>query len=302
MSAGPAPLRIASWGGIGDALLATPAFRALKERAPDRRLIVYCAQPSHVEIYRHNPYIDVLRPPGPRSRVERFVLTRVRRVPVREPAYGLLRPTLFYTRHAVHIIGEMLGVAITHERLIVRLTDDEERAARALLAPYAIPIVIHVTSHFSANQHWPPEHWAALVERNPRYTFVQIGLPSERAVPGAVDLRGAVPLRTAMAVVKHAHSFVGVVSSFAHVTNAVGTPGVIFHGPSAAATWGYAHNVNLDAREPCAPCVDILGPQPCPYGSPCLRAISVRDVERALETQLAARTAPPAIAAPVGVS
>jgi ADP-heptose:LPS heptosyltransferase len=150
---------------------------------------------------------------------------------------------------------------------------------------------MHITSTFSTNQHWPLESWTALVRRNPQYSFLQLGLPGETAIPGAVDLRGAVPLRVAIAILKHAHSFVGVVSGFAHATNAVGTPGVVFYGPSSIATWGHPNNRNLDARASCAPCADILGPQPCPYGSPCMRAISVREVERALEAQVASRSA-----------
>jgi len=280
---------ILSWGGLGDAILATPCFRAFKRQRPGDRLVVHPKNQAHYELYLHNPYIDELWRPSPLNRMRRALLTRVQRTPVHEPAYGMLLPSLFYQRRAPHIIAEMLGLELDNDTLEVFLTEEEEAAAKRILHGLSTPVAIHITSNYSSNQHWPLEHWAELVRRNPRYTFVQLGLPSEPAVPGTVDLRCNLPLRVSIAVLKYAVSFVGVVSFFAHATNAVRTPGVVFYGPSAVAVWGHPGNRNLDLRLPCAPCADILGSQPCPYGSPCMSGISVVDVERALEAQIAAR-------------
>src|SRR5690242_12271670 len=54
-------LRVLTWGGVGDALLNTAAFRAWKERNPGGRLIVYCATRMHHDILRGNPHITSLR-------------------------------------------------------------------------------------------------------------------------------------------------------------------------------------------------------------------------------------------------
>jgi ADP-heptose:LPS heptosyltransferase len=279
--------RLVSLGGMGDALLATPLFRALKEQRPRARTIVYCTDDSHYEIYLHNPYIDRLRRPGRRNWVEQVLQDKSRLAKLHVPAYGALYPSLFYSKNATEIIAEMFGITLEHKQLMIFLTPEEEEIGRGLVLPHTTPIAIHVTSNYTRNQHWPTTSWTELVRRNPQYTFLQLGLPVEQLIPGVVDLRGKIPLRVALAVLKHVSAFVGVVSVFAHATNAFGTPGVVFYGPSSSLVWGHSNNYNLDLGLSCAPCVDLLGAAPCPYGAPCMSGISVLEVERALEQQLA---------------
>jgi ADP-heptose:LPS heptosyltransferase len=282
----PETICIRSWGGIGDALLATPAFRALKEEHPEKRLRVYCINRSHYEVYLHNPYIDDLKPPSTVTEMRHHAMIKLGlHLPGKEPSYGLLLPALFYRKPAADIIAEMLGVTLRNEQLIIRLTTDEEQSARLILSKYRTVVAIHVTSHFSSNQHWPLRNWEDLVSRNPDITFVQIGLKTELAIPKAVDLRGKLSLRMSLAILKAARSFVGVCSVFSHATNAFGIPGVVLFGPATPIIWGHPNNLNLYKKPPCSPCNDILRADPCPYAAPCMRAISVQDVEEALRKQ-----------------
>jgi ADP-heptose:LPS heptosyltransferase len=279
-------IRIVPWGGLGDALLVTPLFRAIKEQRPCTKTIVYPSSDSHYEIYLHNPYIDCLKKPSRANGYELRLLLRFRPAKVHITKYGAYMPSLFYSKNATEIIAEMFGIALEHKQLMVFLTREEEEIGKQLLSQYVMPIAIHVTSRTAPNQNWPATSWAELVWRNPQYTFVQLGLPDEPLIPGVVDLRGKVPLRVALAVLKHVRAFIGVVSAFAHATNAFGTPGVVFYGPSSPLVWGYPNNYNLDLGLSCAPCVDILLKTPCPYGALCMSGISVLEVERALEQQL----------------
>lgn len=274
-------IRIVSWGGHGDALLATPVFRALKEQRPERELIVYCSSESHYNIYLHNPHIDVLKPPGQRARLERWFLERALRIKFETPAYGLLHPSLFYSVGASHIIAEMFGIALAQENVQIFLTEREEEAARALIASCPAPVAIHPSAKCSPNKLWPMERWAELVGRNPEYTFVQLGDSADTLVPGAKDLRG-ISLRLAFGVVKWVRGFVGLDSVLAHATDAFGTPAVVLFGPSTPAVWGHGHNRNLHVKMPCTPCIEILASRSCPYGLSCMKAISVADVEREL--------------------
>ena len=282
----PETISIRSWGGIGDALLATPAFRALKEQHPGKRLRAYCVTRSHYDVYLHNPYIDALKPPSTLTELRHNAMNTLGlRLSAKEPSYGLLLPALFYRKSAPAIIAEMLGVTLRSEQLIMRLTDKEEHAAQEILAKYHTPVAIHITSHFSSNQHWPLRNWEELVSRNPDITFVQMGLETEPAIRDAVDLRGKLSLRMSLAILKAARSFVGVCSVFSHATNAFGTPGVVLFGPATPVIWGHPNNLNLYKKLPCSPCNDILRADPCPYATPCMRAISVQDVEKALRQQ-----------------
>jgi ADP-heptose:LPS heptosyltransferase len=278
---------IVSWGGMGDALLTTPLFRAIKEQLPGSRTIVYSITYTHYDVFLNNPYIDKLRRYGRLTKAKLALLNRFKSVKVFVPSYGDYMPGLFYSKNATEIIAEMFGVRLENKQVMVFLTREEEEVGRRLNSQYPTPIAIHVTSNYSSNQNWPISHWAELVRRNPQYTFLQLGLPHEKLIPGVVDLRGKLTLREQFAVLKYARAFVGVVSSLAHATNAFGTPGVVFYGPSTPLVWGHSNNCNLDLKLPCAPCVDILAGVPCPYGAPCMSGISVSDVEQALEQQLA---------------
>jgi ADP-heptose:LPS heptosyltransferase len=280
-------IRIEIWGGVGDALLATPLFRALKEERPGMKTIVYPCSDSNYELYLHNPYIDRLKKPSRLSRAELYLLKRYRPTKLHNTFYTVMWPSLFYSKNATEIIAEMFEVTLNHKQLMVFLTKEEEEIGKRMVSPYAVPIAIHVTSRATSNQHWPTESWAELVRRNPGYTFLQLGHSDEQLIPGVVDLRGKTSLRIALAVLKHARAFVGVVSAFAHATNAFGIPGVVFYGPSPSQVWGHSNNRNLDLGLSCAPCVDLLLKSKCPFGSPCMSGISVIDVELALEQQLA---------------
>lgn len=280
-------IRVIAWGGIGDALLTTPLFRAIKEQLPGTRTIVYTYKDMHYDVFLHNPYIDKLKKPGRLTKTEILFLRKFKGVVFFIPMVSRVFPALFYSKSIPEIIAEMFGVTLEHKQLMIFLTKEEEEIGRRLDSQYPTPIAIHVTSHCSSNQNWPISHWTELVKRNPQCTFLQLGLPNESLVPGAVDLRGKLPLREQLAVLKYARAFVGVVSSFAHATNAFGTPGVVFYGPSNSLVCGHSNNINLDLRLPCAPCIDILDGAKCPYEAPCMSGISVVEVERALEQQLA---------------
>jgi ADP-heptose:LPS heptosyltransferase len=288
---------VMTWGGIGDILLLTPALRALKQKHQTSRLRVFCSQASHFQVLEHNPHIDVLRiyqggwnltalgrpvvfyrwlrhqVMGPRRRDRRrFYL----------PQYGNLQPTLLRNRHATELIGELLGVEVRDRTLEVFLTQSEEAKGKAIATRYKNPIAMHITSTCCENQNWRAENWDALVARNPQYTFLQLGLKDETAVRGTVDLRGTLTLRESFAVLKFADAFVGVVSSMAHATNALGTKGVVLFGPSAPEVWAHPNNITLTKNLRCAPCVDYLVGVECPYGAPCLSEITIEEVECAL--------------------
>jgi ADP-heptose:LPS heptosyltransferase len=179
----------------------------------------------------------------------------------------------------------MLGVALVEKDLIVSLTRAEELEAMSLVKQFEAPVAIHIGSSFTPNKSWKAEAWKELVRRNTDYDFIQVGASSDEAVDGALDLRN-IPFRVALAVVKHVKGFVGVDSIFAHVTSVFGTRGVVLFGPSSPVIWGHPNNINLSLGLRCAPCVDVLGDDPCPYGNACMRDLSAAAVELALRQQM----------------
>jgi ADP-heptose:LPS heptosyltransferase len=277
-------MRIISWGGIGDVLLSTPSFMELKQRDKHRRIIVYCRSKPDVEVYRNNPYIDRVRRTA--FNPVFHLLNNLRLVKFHTYNYAALNPSLSYKRNATEIIAEMLGVELSCKKIQVYLTPDEESRAAALLMNYHNPIILHITSRTSANQHWPTERWEQLVREMPDHTFIQLGVTKEPGIAGTIDLRGKTTIREALALLKQARSFVGVVSSFSHATGAFDTPGVVLFGASTPVVWGHANNINIYKSLRCAPCIDVLLGSPCPYGRPCMTMITVEEVKAALLRQL----------------
>jgi ADP-heptose:LPS heptosyltransferase len=120
----------------------------------------------------------------------------------------------------------------------------------------------------------------------PDYTFLQLGLPDEHALKGAVDLRGKISLRESMAVVKYSKGVVCVDTFFGHVAQAMNKPSVTLFGASNPEIWGYPGNVNLYKKVACAPCIDVLGDDPCPYHRKCMQQIETREVVAAIAARI----------------
>jgi ADP-heptose:LPS heptosyltransferase len=266
-------------------MLTTPSFRALKEQYPKCKVMVYCQQKSHLDVYKNNPNIDGLKLARFYSAPIQYIEYKLRLRKFYRNNYGIFRPSFHPMGKAADIIATMLDTRLNDRRMQIFLTEDEEEEAKARLSRCPIAVAMHVTPGWTSNKSWPAPRWVELVESNSKITFVQLGLLTETLIPGAVDLRG-IPLREAFAVIKHSRGFVGVESVFAHIAAAFGTPGVVLFGPSGPAVWGHDGNINLYAGLRCSPCADILKRDACPYGKPCMTHISVSDVSEALTKQL----------------
>jgi ADP-heptose:LPS heptosyltransferase len=279
--------RILTWGGLGDALLITPAIRVIKKLHPDCRIHVYCDSKHHKEVLMNNKHIDRLLTLGPVARVIFHLLVHLKFISIKHVNYARLGPSVFYQRNATNIIGEMLGVEIDDPRPECFLTEEEEKEADRALAEYNNPIVIHATAGSSPNKNWTAENWESLVLKNPQYTFLQIGSEDDEPIQGAINLCGKTSIRQAFGIVKKAKAFVGVDSIFAHAAAAFRQPAVILFGASTPLVWGHAGSINLYNPPHCSPCIELLARDPCPYGRKCMTNIAVSDVEYALSSLIA---------------
>ena len=272
-------LVIEIWGGMGDALLATPALKALKLSRPDLDLRVRC-QENHFEVLEHNPHLDYVSfradDPGFAD------------APALHTNYGRLYPSITSRKHASELIADLLGVTLDDRTLTVGLTEADEQKAMDIVFGYRNPITLHITSGSLHYKNWPLDRWVALVRRMPECTFIQLGEEKDPRVASAVDVRGMTTAREAIAVVKHSRCFVGVDSFLNHATRAVGTPGVVLFGPSTPTLWGHPENTNIYKAVACSPCVDTIGTDPCPHAHRCMTTISVDEVEAAISRMLEA--------------
>lgn len=270
-------------------LLSTPIFGSLKREYPNCKIILFCRKKRARDIYSHNPNIDVVRHKALYVHPSLYIAYHLKLAKFYFLNYGHFQPGLVYEINATQIIGDMVGLKHCSSKVEVYLTAKEEEWGRKRIAEFRNPIVIHIASGTSKNQSWPHQNWEELIRGLPEYTFIQIGSSFEEKVDGAVDLRGKTTFREALSILKNSMSFVGVVSSFSHATNAFGTPGVVLFGASTPKVWGHPNNINIYKNLRCAPCVDLLLGSACPYGSPCMSGITVEEVRNALLFQLNGR-------------
>lgn len=282
---------IISWGGIGDALVCTPTYRALKEACPDHKIIVYYQNKGHEAVFRNNPHIDSLRALKIRSLL---------RYPSHLYAYLFNRKKVKYTlMHFQHIpltwafnksvkdiVPEIFDLKLKDNTIQMFFSRGEEEIARLRLSQYRNVVLMHIHSRSSPNHHWAMENWNELVRKMPDYTFIQIGHTNEPSVEGAIDWRGKTGLREVMCLLKYADSFVGVDSFLSHATNAFNTPGVVLFGDSSPVYWGHDNNINIYKNVICSPCYYHLWGSPCPYGHECMKNITVGEVQEALVRQV----------------
>lgn len=277
--------RIGLYGGLGDVLMHTPILKALKQREPSAKIILYGNRISR-ELFLHNPNVDQFIVYNTFARM----LYRIRlyaRVPNQVSlAYGMLQPSLqFRGSHAIEIMARMLGLSLEDKQVQIYLTQQEDSEAKKRLAQYPNPVLIQITSRSSSNQNWPIEKWQELIRAAPEFTFIQVGSTDEEYVDGAINLLGKTSIRETLALLKNVGSFVAVDSFLNNASNAFLVNGCVLFGPSPPDIWGYPHNINIFKDPKCGPCIDTIRNNPCPYGKTCMNEISVQEVKQALHIQ-----------------
>lgn len=285
---------IVSWGGIGDCLVCTPTYRALKEKYPDRKIILYCVYKHQQAVFENNPYIDSVRFLGVKSLLRHPLhlyayLFRRSMVKYHRMAFQNIPPPWLYRKSVKEIIPEIFNIPPVYKDVELYFTAKEEQQARERLAPYKNVVFMHIYSKSSENHHWDIKNWVRLVSELPQYTFIQLGSGQEPYVKGAIDWRGKTGLREAFCLLKYCTSFVGVDSGFSHVTNAFKLPGVVLFGDSSPVYWGHENNINIYKNLPCSPCYYYAWGYPCSYGHECMKMIAVEEVKQALIQQVNSR-------------
>ena len=260
--------------GLGDVLLCTPALRAAKRANPALAIRFYTDFP---ELLRGLPYLDQVRPSA-------------------EAPPGAI--TLGYEDalpprvHLARILGDVLGVRVADVRPDCVI--DPQAVARLRAAWGAGPnvVVLRRAGRWTPNKDWPMPSWNALLARLAHdCRVIEIGTAREagETAPAAnyLDLRGTTDAAALAAVMAASDLYVGPDSGPMHLAAAAGRPAVVIAGGyDAAANIAYPTSVILAQTPPCAPC---WRRDPCPFGLPCLTAITVELVAEAVASALPAQ-------------
>jgi len=191
-----------------------------------------------------------------------------------------------------HILAEMCRLAGLKGEVALRpylhLTPLEHTAGRRAKRQISFQSTAAGAALPFANKEWGAGRFAEVVRNLPAdLTAIQLGLASDPALPGAIDLRGKTTIREAAAVIAESEAFVGIEGFFGHLARAVDCPSVlVLGGRVGREKVGYTCNEYLSAPTPCTPCG--LRNQ-CMHGRACLEGVSAEAVLAALTRVIARR-------------
>ena len=145
-------------------------------------------------------------------------------------------------------VGGVIGNALNDAEPELRVRDEDDRRARALLpaAPRKPLALVHPGASVTEKR-WPTEGFGRVAEALTRrdYTTAITGNVKEKeltrrvAVPGSLDLGGKTDLSTLIALVSRASVVVSNDTGPAHLAYALKTPSVTIFGPSTEIErWG----------------------------------------------------------------
>jgi ADP-heptose:LPS heptosyltransferase len=248
---------------LGDAILSTGLLDHLIRSHPDARITVVCG-PVAEGVFTRMPNRKrtiVLRK---RSWGRHWLPLWVRVAPhvwdlvvdIRGSALSWLVPTrrraVFrrITGPKIAQLGAILG--LSPPPLPVTWASESDRRTSRNWLPSDRPIIVLAPTANWAPKVWPADRFAALFR-----TLVESLLPGAQAVilggpgsaeramaapllaalPGAIDLVGAVSLPEAAAVLQQAALFIGNDSGLMHLAAAAGAPTIGLFGPTDAATY-----------------------------------------------------------------
>jgi hypothetical protein len=269
-------------GGIGDHLLCTGVFRALRERGEHRLWMM--SNPAAK--FQHKADNDRVFP------VHDFFVALAKRS-------GARYEMLSYTRHikdedrdlppSNHLIVNMCALYGIDGPVAVRpflhLTPEEQSAGR--IAPRQIVVqssIMSATYPIGTKEWYPARMQQVVSDLRHRYSVIQLGSPDDPPMDGALDYRGKTSLRESAAILSQSLVFVSPVGFLMHLARAVDCRSVVvFGGREHPGQSGYSCNENLFSPVPCAPCWIWNS---CPYDRMCMQQISASDVLAAVKRQI----------------
>ncbi len=188
-----------------------------------------------------------------------------------------------------------LGVETADKRMVLRVTPEEQAAARGLLdrsAEHSVTRIALIPATTWPQKHWLPDRWgalAALIKAELGANPLILGGPADRPLAAAIqaaaggactDLAGQTSLRSALAVLSLCSAAVAVDTGLMHASVALGVPTV---GLAGASWWpGFEDYEGFSLiREPmaCSPC---LHRPTCAGRFDCMAALDVERVANAL--------------------
>lgn len=298
---------------IGDTLLATPVYRAIKEKYPEVKLVCVSSHAGR-ELLRGNPYIDELLayqkgdPVLPvikaiwradaalildvqyRNALYSFLAMIPRRigrgkdfinVKVKDESQVEFEP-LKYLRIAAQIGAGTDDLTLYHpqpspeerSRVDAIVRDSLAGQRFVIIAPYSLAWQKDLQADkYREIIHRLQERGIAVVMIGGKNNRADI----EREFPMAINMAGETNLRESAELISRAALQICGCTAMLHVCSSVGTPAVAVYGPTVPEEWAPRRNcTTITKRLPCSPCYHLPGPR-C-EDNKCIKDITVDEV------------------------
>ena len=269
---------IGTEGGIGDNVCHIPMIRSVRELHPDSKIIL---NPSHHEPFLSLPYVDkVYNTPDYTVFDENLYDDYIKKFNCpyyrASSLYGYLEmSTHFDKRQISEIICDLARVPFPGNDVIeLEQSETELRRSINLYKSFNNPgkvIVIQTegskyiqdlqnpeklngNTKLNLNKDWFGDYWqevvAILVSKG--FTVVQVGLPMEQPIDGAVNLLGKWDLRTIINFLSLADAFINIDSLLNHIGYGWRVKGVVLFGRTDPNIFGHEDfHLNLINTKAC---------------------------------------------------
>lgn len=301
---------------IGDMLLATPVYRAVKKRYPESELVVVTNHAGY-EMFYGNPYIDKLvayqkedpiwtHLPAIRA-MWRSDVALIMDIHHRNATYAFLaqipirvgrgkdfinqKPQIIKRNDycAWNFLGFAKAIGASSEDIRLeplRATAEEKRRVQeelGVIRKKGQRMVIIVPYSLSPLKDWEPEKYRDIIQRFHKNQWLVVMLGGkkeadriEREYPMAVNLAGKWNLREAATLIASADLQISGCTAMLHICATTNTPSIALYGPTDPVHWAPRRNCHVITKH--FSCSPCYSTDKECGNNKCMQAISVDDV------------------------
>ena len=302
---------------IGDTLLASPVYRAIKKHYPKVKLVAVVSYAGE-ELFRGNPYIDELIPYRKGDSILKVIKAIWRSDAALIMDYHYRNALYAFIAMIPQRIGrgkDFINIRIKDElrmeyeplnylRLAKEIgadsddtrltpivtTDEEKRHVDELLASHGLvrkKFVTIVPYSLMSIKDWEPAKYREIIKRLKEhgYEAVILGGENEREriakeFPREVSFAGITNLRESAEIISRAKAQLSGCTAMLHVCATTDTPVVALYGPSAPQRWAPRSKCYVVSHNlSCAPCLPCYNTEfVCSDNNRCISEIEVDEV------------------------
>ena len=280
-------------GGVGKTIMGTVPLRGIKEKYPDKKIIVVS---SHPEVFKFNPNVyRVFQHEGISNFYDDYVARGKAIVFKSEPYYH--NAYLHKKKHLTELWCDQLNLPFDNVKPDLFFTDKEIRDAKNFVRLKNAPILLiqfqggaPPQMNKTTNRMETPKMFVrnlpptivenVISEMKEKYTPLILKMPTQNPIKKYDSL--FLPLRQSLALVGQAHKLLLIDSMLQHAAAAQNKQAVVCWAATSPKQLGYESHINLrmnacstpECHRPNSFLVDVdcnKQPWECPHGEACTR-------------------------------